>query len=177
MQRIFYLGAKFSIGDEKDTEFWLCAWIANKLLCALYPSLYVIAARPQIMVSEVFPEGVANVGFLRALSPVEQTSFDALLASLQLISSSSAQESVTCSMEASGKYTVKSTYAKLVCGPKVRFAKAFWATRVPPKVCIFLWQAALDHLPSAINLQKCHGPGNGCCALCGAPEDAIHILF
>lgn len=62
-------------------------------------------------------------------------------------------------------------------GPKVGFSKALWATRVPMKVRIFIWQAAADRLPSTINLLKRHRPGNGCCALCGVPENANHILF
>lgn len=48
---------------------------------------------------------------------------------------------------------------------------------VPLRVCIFLWQASLDCLPSASNLQKRQGPGNGCCAFCASREDANHILF
>lgn len=68
-------------------------------------------------------------------------------------------------------------YAKLVRGPKVRFAKALWAARVQLKVCILVWQATDDKLPSAINLQKRHNPVNGCRSLCGAPQDVNHIIF
>lgn len=80
-------------------------------------------------------------------------------------------------LETSGVFTVKYIYAKLIQCPRMRYAKALWASRVPLKACIFLWQASLDCLPSACNLHKRSGPGNDRCALCGNPKNVDHILF
>lgn len=53
----------------------------------------------------------------------------------------------------------------------------FWRVRIPGKIKIFLWQQVRDHLPSGVEVQKCHGPRDGLCPLCGAVEHSNHILF
>lgn len=73
----FFLGAN-DIGDGMDTKFWLSSWSADKPCYVIYRNLYTIAANPQIMVSEVFANGIANIGFLRDLNQVEQMAFDSL---------------------------------------------------------------------------------------------------
>lgn len=151
------MGAELSIGDGKDTKFWLSAWIAGKPMYAIHPSLLVIVARPHAMVSEVFATGACFVGFLRLLSPEEQSSFDSLLASLHQVYLSSAQDSISWGVRTLRKISVKSAYAKLVCGPKVRSTKALWASQVPPRVRILFWQAALDRLPSASTFNNIKG--------------------
>lgn len=121
--------------------------------------------------------GIANLGFLRDLNQLEQTTFAALQVLLNQFNISPSRDKVSWALESSGNFLVKFTYTKLVPGPIVRYAKAPWAARIPPRVRSFLWQASLDCLPSAINLQKHHDPSNRCCAFSGAPEDANHILF
>lgn len=104
----------------------------------------------------------------RALNQHEQQDLISLKAYINNVSLSNSLESVKWALEPSGNFSVKSIYGKLLHGPKVNYAKALWAARIPPKVKMFLWQAFLDRLPSAINLQKRHGLGNGSCTLCGA---------
>lgn len=166
-----------SITERNSFFFANTLNISDKPLYALFSTLFVIAAEPQTLVSEVFASGVANVGFLRSLMAMEQIALDNPHSSIERVPLGGDQDSIRWELEPLVKFSVKSTYAKLVHGPNIRYARALWASQVPPRVRIFLWQVAQDRLPSAINLKKCHGPGNGCCALCGVPEDANHILF
>jgi hypothetical protein len=55
--------------------------------------------------------------------------------------------------------------------------KDMWKGKVPLKIKIFSWLLALDKLPSGQQILTRHGPSNGICTLCGAPEDASHIFF
>jgi hypothetical protein len=67
-------------------------------------------------------------------------------------------------------------YAKLSQGEVVAHFKDVWAAKIPLKIRIFSWQLVLDRLPSTCNLACRHGPGNGCCVVCGRVEDADHIF-
>lgn len=53
-KEIFNLGARFEVGNEKDTKFWLSKWTDDKPRYAIYPNLFVIASDPEILVSNVF---------------------------------------------------------------------------------------------------------------------------
>jgi hypothetical protein len=68
-------------------------------------------------------------------------------------------------------------YAQLSQGTTIAHHKDMWKSKVPLKIKIFSWQLALDKLPSGQQIVTRHGPSNGLCALCGAPEDASHIFF
>ncbi|KAL0462048.1 UNVERIFIED_CONTAM: hypothetical protein Slati_0092400 [Sesamum latifolium] len=56
--------------------------------------------------------------------------------------------------------------------------KVIWKARVPPKIQMFVWQCALNAVPTPENLRR-RGVGQEmCCSCCGIePEDGIHVLF
>lgn len=155
-KEVLYLGAKFSVGNGRDTKFWPSKWISDKLLYASFPYLFVIVTDPHALVCEVFTSGSANVGFLRSLTPAKMNSWESLCDVLHMVAINSILDSISRDLEASGSFSLTPTCAKLVQGPKVHFAEALWATGVPLKVCIFIWEASLDRLPSVLSLQKGH---------------------
>ena len=77
----------------------------------------------------------------------------------------------------SGRFSVKSAYAKLISGSPMSKFKCIWKARIPPKINIFLWQAFRRKLPVADQIRKRNGPGSDRCALCGAIEKTEHIIF
>jgi hypothetical protein len=81
------------------------------------------------------------------------------------------------SLEASGRYSTRSTYLALSQGANVTSFKDVWRTRVPPRIKIFLWQLIRGRLPSSDQVAKRMGPSNGLCSLCGDVEDCNHIFF
>uniref|UniRef100_M8C7Z5 Reverse transcriptase zinc-binding domain-containing protein n=1 Tax=Aegilops tauschii TaxID=37682 RepID=M8C7Z5_AEGTA len=106
-----------------------------------------------------------NLAFRRSLSPVEFEDWQRLTALFPTLST--VRDSVLWPLSASGRFSVKSLYSKLVGGtPTSRFSQV-WKARIPPKIKIFLWQAFRGRLPSADQIRKRNGPGSQFCALCG----------
>jgi hypothetical protein len=86
-------------------------------------------------------------------------------------------DQVTWHLEASGVFSVKSMYAKLSRGATVAHYKDVWAAVAVLLKIIFSGQLILDKLPCSLQIASRHGLANGCCALCGNPENAAHIFF
>lgn len=101
----------------------------------------LLTANPNIMVSNVFASREARVGFLRDFNNQERRDWVSLLATISNTNLSASRDKVSWALESSRLFSVKSLYAKLLRGPKVSYAMALWAARVPPRVGIFLWQA------------------------------------
>lgn len=137
----------------------------------------MIASEHEILVKEIFQDNLISVAFLRNLAAAENSSWEALLIDLDPIRLSAERNVIGWDLEASSSFTVKSMYVKLVRGPPIWYSMDLWSSSVCLTIKIFLWQAARYRLPSAINLQKQHGPGNGLCAHCVDPEDANYIVF
>jgi hypothetical protein len=68
-------------------------------------------------------------------------------------------------------------YQKLAQGASIAHFRDVWSARLPLKIKIFSWQLVLDKMPTCTNIATRQGPGNGCCKLCGSPEDAAHMFF
>jgi hypothetical protein len=108
-------------------------------------------------------QGIADWHLLRAI--IEQTNLVP------------GQDRVSWSLEPSGCFSVRSMYLKLAQGASIAHFRDVWAARIPLKNKVFSWQLVLDKLPTSLNIASWQGPGNGCCKLCGRPEDAAHIFF
>ena len=115
-----------------------------------------------------------DLAFRRALSPEELEDWQSLSALFPVLSESA--DSVVWPHSASGRFTAKSLYSRLIGGtPSTRFS-CVWKSKVPPKIKIFLWQAFLGRLPAADQIKKRNGPGSEFCHLCGALENSDHIF-
>ena len=84
---------------------------------------------------------------------------------------------VSWSLTSSGKFSVKSLYAKLTEGPTLDIARGLWKVSIHLKIKVFLWQIFRDCLPPSNNTTKQNGPSDGTCVMCGVHEDANHIFF
>lgn len=77
----------------------------------------------------------------------------------------------------SGVFESSLIYYSLVGRHNPSWVPGLWATRVPLKIRIFLWQLARGLLPSGNKVMKRNGTGDGLCPLCGVGEDGSHIFF
>jgi hypothetical protein len=121
-------------------------------------------------------EGLA-IRFRRYLDQESISQWRELCALVDEVELEQGKDQISWHLENSGKFSTKSLYFKLSQGISVAQFKDMWESKVPLKIKIFSWQLALDRLPSSLQIATRHGPATGDCALCGAPEDAIHIFF
>lgn len=142
-----------------------------------FQGLYGLAVDPVIFVVDALRSNPPVVAFRRQLSPVQLEAWVALCRRVVGIGLTGDQDKVTWYLVASGKFSVKSLYARMPLGPDLVVARGLWKARIPLKVKIFLWQMFRNRLPTSDNVARCNGPSDGNCSVCGAPEDAKHALF
>ena len=136
--------------------------------------MFSYCPNPRISIAEVAANNW-DLAFRQALSPEELEDWQSLSALFPVLSESA--DSVVWLHSASGRFTVKSLYYRLIGGtPSTRFS-CVWKSKVPPKIKIFLWQAFRGRLPAADQIKKRNGPGSDFCHLCGALENSDHIFF
>jgi hypothetical protein len=90
---------------------------------------------------------------------------------------SESSDSVRWHLSTLGIFTVKSAYQALCRGPTLTWTSPLWKAPLSFKTKIFVWQLLRDRLPTAVEVAKRHGPGNGQCPLCAVPEMTHHIIF
>ena len=87
------------------------------------------------------------------------------------------EDSVIWPHSATGRFSVKSLYARLISGVPTTKFHPIWRAHRPPKIKIFLWQAFRGRLPAADQIHKHNGPSSVACVLRDAVEDTNHIFF
>jgi hypothetical protein len=142
-----------------------------------FPRLFAICDDQDISVADALNRDSLQVRFRRSLDQESLQLWDELQDLVSQVPLVDGLDKVTWHLEQSGSFSVKSMYAQLSQGTTIAHHKDMWKSKVPLKIKIFSWQLALDKLPSGQQLVTRHGPSNGLCALCGAPEDASHIFF
>jgi hypothetical protein len=130
-----------------------------------FPLMFAICDNQAISVADALLQNSLQVRFRRSLDQEGLRQWSALLEIMAPVLLRTGQDKVTWHLEQTGSYSVKSMYSKLSRGT------------TPLKIKIFSWQLAFDKLSSGQQILTRHGPSNGLCALCGAPEDATHIFF
>ena len=78
------LGAVASVGNGRDTLFWLDSWFGGRPLRDVFPDLFAICAEPLVSIASAFQQGQWNIGFRRTFGPGEVASWRSMLASLPL---------------------------------------------------------------------------------------------
>jgi hypothetical protein len=139
--------------------------------------LFAICDNQDISVADALFQDNLQVRFRRSLDPEGVRQWEDLQRSLAAVILTTGQDKISWHLEQNGSFSVRSMYAMLSKGTTVAHFKDLWEASVPLKIKIFSWQLALDKLPSALQILTRHGPSNGLCALCGAPEDVSHIFF
>ncbi|XP_071676870.1 uncharacterized protein [Lolium perenne] len=142
-----------------------------------FPWLFAIYDDQDISVAEALSLDSLQVRFRRSLDQENLQLWGELQDLVSQVLLADGMDKVSWHLEPNGSFSVKSMYTQLSQGKTVAHHKDMWKSKVPLKIKIFSWQLALDKLPSGQQILTRHGPSNGLCALCGAPEDASHIFF
>jgi hypothetical protein len=177
IKHLFKAGAKHKVRNGTRTSFWKDWWWGRGPLLEAFPLLYAICDNQEITVADAFLQDSLQVRFRRSLDPEGLRQWVELQHTLVAVNLTEGQDQISWHLEQSGSYSVKSMYSLLSRGTSIAHFKDMWEAPVPLKIKIFSWQLALDKLPSGLQIHARHGPSNGLCPLCGAPEDASHIFF
>lgn len=160
------------------TVFWLNVWLGTSPLASEFPRLFAIARNPNALVCDYWRNGQWCPQFHRSLGPLDVLEWDRLVGLLQNSVTSNEPDSFHWKLEPSGQSSTRCMYKALHLGGAAPFqAMDIWKASIPTKIKIFLWQLVRDRLPTGVEVQKRHGPGDRCCPLCDMPEDANHIFF
>jgi hypothetical protein len=164
--------------DGARTSFWQDWWIGAMLLKENFPLLFAICDDEAISVASTLQGEGLGIRIRRSLDQEGTRQWRELGDLVEEVQLAQGKDQVSCHLENSGKFLVKSLYFKLSQGTTVAHFKDMWEAKVPLKIKIFSSQLALDKkLPSNLQIATRHGPSLGGCALCCAPEDAAHIFF
>ena len=112
------LGASISVGDGKDTLFWLDSWLGGRPLRLEIPDLFSICSDPMLLVADAGRGGTWNISFRRTFGPQEVVMWDSLRASLPQ-TLSAAPDSISWHLAPSGAFTVRSAYRALFRRPEL----------------------------------------------------------
>ena len=123
------------VRNGKSTRFWLDWWVGDSTLAVAFPVLFSYCDDTEVSISELSARGWV-LDFRRSLSPEELEDWQSLSALFPVLSESA--DSVIWPHSASGRFSVKSLYSRLIGGtPSARFS-CVWKSKVPPKIKIFL---------------------------------------
>ena len=170
---IFQSLVKFTVRNGKPTRFCL-DWCGESTLAVTFPVLFPYCSNPEISIFELSLNNW-DLDLRRTLSPEELEDWHHLTTCFPLLSEE--EDSMVWPHSASGRFSVKSLYAKLISGSPTSKFKCIWSSRIPPRIKIFLLQAFRGNLPAADQIRKRNGPGSDRCALCGELENTEHIFF
>ncbi|KAK1650153.1 hypothetical protein QYE76_067958 [Lolium multiflorum] len=171
------VGAKHEVRNGRRTSFWKDWWTGRGPIMESFPSLFAVCDNQDISVAEALHHNALQVRFRRSFDQENLRLWGELQGLVNQVPLDTDLDKVSWHLEQSGSDSVKSMYAQLSQGVTVAHHKDMWKSKVPLKINIFSWHLALDKLPSGQQILTRHGPSNGLCALCGAPEDASHIFF
>lgn len=178
VKHLFNWGVSYQAGNGKSISFWKDVWIGNCPFYIRFNRLYSICLNPDIKLSDCLVHGIWNIRFVRNFGVEEEGLWRELKEIIRGVVLNEENDRAVWCLEKSKQFSVKSLYRHLMFGGVI--AKRFhniWASTVPLKVKIFLWQFYLNRLPTTDQMMLRHWKGDNNCWLCGVPEDLNHVFF
>ena len=132
---IFKSLVKFVVRNGKSTRFWLDWWVGDSTLVMAFSVLFSYCSDPEISIFELSVNNW-DLALRRSLSPIELEDWHHLTAFFPVLSDE--EDMVVWPHSSSGRFSVKSAYAKLISGSHTSKFKCIWKARIPPKIKIFM---------------------------------------
>ncbi|XP_057452783.1 uncharacterized protein LOC130744629 [Lotus japonicus] len=175
------------VGSGNRINFWHDSWATTKALALLYPRLYAMVLHKHALVSELgsFSGGTWNwqIEFRRNFFDWEVQLFDEFLARIKAVVPAMDEDHLLWLGDQNGYYSVKVFCMQVelqLYGAPTWVVPAYVRKIVPPKVVLFLWQAAENKIAVLDNLHR-RGvavDAEAACAICGqASESVAHLLL
>ncbi|XP_035843871.1 uncharacterized protein LOC110927588 [Helianthus annuus] len=172
---------KASVGNGRNTAFWLDPWISNRPLKDLYPRLFLLKMEKGCRVNSCFSENNQLIWRWKRLitSEDEVNELVNLCSMLVTVSLNQKQDSWLWNGAEDREFSVNAV-KKLLDSVRIRPdiyvpEECNW---IPKKCSIFIWKAEMGRIATMDKLRiRNIGGGDAGCSLCGEVDESIEHIF
>lgn len=149
---------KWKIGRSNKIRFSQDKWCGNESLISRFPTIFNIAQKKDMLVTEVYNSSVWSVDMSRHLQDWELNEYESLLQFLANVTLNNNADKLIWELKKNGLFSVNSYY-KHLAGHKVNDAPIFstrmvWKTKAPPYVSFFAREDVKERILTIDNLMK-----------------------
>jgi hypothetical protein len=175
---LFHACTILKLGNGAKALFWKDPWHQGIALQHSFPGLFKLAWRKNLTVKDGLTNGTWMKGLQRINSPELIDLFVSLWNSLQLITLSPDEDTISWTQASDNYYTASSAYSACFFGriPQPLLAAA-WDVKIEGKIKFFLWLLLQNRLWTADRLQKRGWPHQDRCSLCDQTLESAYHLF
>lgn len=170
MQHIFTQSIDFRVGNGKLISFWHDKWNLDKSMKDIFPELFILPNRPQILVAGCLRTTNPRSQFRKILNSAATEKFEILKILINRTISGNNPDSIKWKWHQSGKFTIKECYKFLRHGCIIsQFPKFNWKTPLPPKkktkkkTKVFNWLTFQDRV---LTVETSEGKDESCHLAC-----------
>ena len=181
---LFFQNAAFVIGDGRRINFWSDVWCGGEALSDRFPTLFNLATNKEAKVAYIWDiregDGCWSPTFLRALNDGEFEEMTRFLHTLhdQKLRPTGVDKISLQNVKDRG-FSVKSMYKGVDVSPAFVFPhRIVWNPVVPPKIGVFVWEAAWGKVLTLDQLKRRGMSFANKCFMCEEEEETIdHLLI
>jgi hypothetical protein len=173
----FFERGFFEIGNGLTVRFWEDVWLGDTSLAQLFPSLYNIVQRKNVLVANVLANTPLNIDFRRVLTGNKWNNWLHLCQRLMMVQLSDNPDKFIWKLTSTRAFTVRSMYLDLMNG-HTRFLRTYlWKLKIPLKIKIFMWFLNNKVVLTKDNLAKQNWHGCTKCCFCDSDETVEHLFI
>jgi hypothetical protein len=139
----------FQLNNGTHIRFWEHKWLRIGILKEIYPQLYALVQRKNVVVANIFQTSLLNISFRRGLMGQLHEQWTDLVAHLVHVRLNTASDTFRWELLADGSFSVHSMYKGLITNVNVAWHKDIWKAKMPLNIKIFMW-----YLHSGVVLTK-----------------------
>jgi hypothetical protein len=149
----------------------------DKPLKAIYPNLFNIMRKRNVLVNDVMNGNLPNLSFRRAIVVVKQVEWHNLSTLLAYIPLGHSKDKILWGPHRNGVFSVQSMYRFLMNTPILTHNMLLWKLKLPLKIKIFLWYLGRGVTLTKVNLAKRGWTRSMKCCFCNENETIQHIFL
>jgi hypothetical protein len=172
---LMLMRGRFKVHDGTQARFWEDSWLGKDPLMSMYPNLYRIVRRKNMLVAQVLSTTPLNVSFRRALVGENWWDWLDLVGKVMTVTHT---EHKDCFLWTVNKtFSVKKLYNDVILSTGARANCWAWKAKIPLKIKVFLWFLKNGVVLTKDNLVKRRWKGCIKCCFCAQQETVQHLFF
>ncbi|KAJ4815734.1 RNA-directed DNA polymerase (reverse transcriptase)-related family protein [Rhynchospora pubera] len=178
MDQLVRLGTTKTVGNGKNTLFWLDTWFENYPLALRFPRLFQKTKKPRAKFCEVWFQGRIRLYLSRGNPSSLRAEKVQLLEILNGSSFPLEHDGICWHWESKGLFTVKSMYDFLSHRGIFDYtAKHLWKLKIPLKVKLFSWLVLNNRISTKDFLARRGMDVDLVCSFCDSNESVDHLFL